>query len=68
MIAVTKQDKQWQTESDARTIRNYADLTADKERFGRATDFLNEEKAKLTALLLANQPYVDLSAASRRKS
>ena len=57
--AMTKQEKQWQLESDARTIREYANLTADNIRFNAASDFIKAEKERLTAVLTA-QTYVPL--------
>lgn len=44
-IAMTKEDKEWQAEVDARTLKEYAALKADKERMQMASAKLLKDLA-----------------------
>ena len=44
-IAMSKEDKEWQAECDARTLREYASLKNDKERMQMASARLLKDLA-----------------------
>ena len=39
---MSKDDKQWQKESDCRVLSQYADIIADKKRYQAALDYAQE--------------------------
>jgi hypothetical protein len=45
---MTKQDLQWQAESDARTMANYQEILGDKARMNRAIKEANKQARDLS--------------------
>lgn len=45
---MTKQDLQWQAESDARTMANYQEILSDKARMNRAIKEASKQAQDLT--------------------
>lgn len=45
---MTKQDLQWQAESDARTMANYQEILGDKARMSRAIKEANKQARDLS--------------------
>ena len=45
---LSKQDLQWQAESDARTMAQYQEIMSDKARMGRAIKEANKQASDLT--------------------
>ena len=45
---MTKQDLQWQAESDARTMANYQEILGDKARMNRAIKEANKQAKDLS--------------------
>ena len=45
---LSKQDLQWQAESDARTMANYQEIISDKARMNRAVKAAQKEAQDLT--------------------
>lgn len=51
MLSRTEQEKQWRTESDARTIEHYMEVCADEERSKLAYEYLEKKKTEIEAAL-----------------
>lgn len=49
--ALSKQEKVWRAEDDARTLTRYAEIVADNERLTMAQDFLEKEAEKISSVL-----------------
>ena len=47
MVKMTKQDLQWQAESDASTMARYQEIMSDKARMNRAIKEANKQAADL---------------------
>ena len=52
---MTKQEKEWQAESDASTMAQYQEIMADKQRMNRAIKVANKKAADLTKRAQAMQ-------------
>ena len=52
---MSKQDQQWQAESDARTMAQYQEILGDKARMNRAIKEANKQAAELNKRASAMQ-------------
>ena len=52
---LTKQDQQWQAESDARTMAQYQEILSDKARMSRAIKEANKQANELSKRASAMQ-------------
>lgn len=52
---MTKQDQQWQAESDARTMAQYQEILSDKARMSRAIKEANKQANELSKRASAMQ-------------
>lgn len=68
---MSKQDLQWQAESDASTMARYQEIISDKARMGRAIKEANRQAADLNKRATAMKSAASIKAAggkiSRRK-
>ena len=54
---MSKEEKEWQAESDARTITRYGEIMNDTDRLDAAKNHIAKEAEKAAAALKAMQDY-----------
>ena len=62
---MTKQDQQWQAESDARTMAQYQEILSDKARMSRAIKEANKQANELSKRASAMQNAAKMRTPSR---
>jgi hypothetical protein len=71
MVKMTKQDLQWQAESDASTMARYQEIISDKARMNRAIKEANKQASDLNKRANAMKSAANIKATggkvSRRK-
>lgn len=71
MVKMTKQDLQWQAESDASTMARYQEIISDKARMNRAIKEANKQASDLNKRANAMKNAANIKATggkvSRRK-
>jgi len=64
-VSQAERERQWEIESDARTIERYAELCAKEDRFKAANDYLTEKHAATAAALATAATNKAVNAAIR---
>lgn len=62
---MSKQDQQWQAESDARTMAQYQEILSDKARMNRAIKEANKQAAELNKRASAMQNAARIKTGTR---
>ena len=62
---MTKQDQQWQAESDARTMAQYQEILSDKARMSRAIKEANKQANELSKRANAMQSAAKMRTPAR---
>jgi len=62
-----QQEKQWRTESDARTLVHYEEIRADSERRKLAEEYLTKEKEQIEQALTSMNITKNIRAATGRQ-
>jgi hypothetical protein len=65
---MTAEDKQWQTENDARKIESYAELCANAERYKAAHEHLEKKKSAVEVALKTAEANSAMNAIIRGKT
>lgn len=63
---LSKQDLQWQAESDARTMAQYQEIMSDKSRMNRAIKEANKQAQDLTKRATAMKSAANIKATGGR--
>ncbi len=64
---ISKDEQQWQAESDAQTMARYQEIMGDKNRMNRAIKVARQQAADLTKRASAMQSVARTKATGRKK-